>query len=120
MAEGLKDKTTQFISKLVQLTRDGKLEWEASFVTPEDSVSTAYEATIDETRLRIYRAKRRVDTGFTSAVAFTTGVVLEVLDEMQRSLYSFEDKAGINDLYESAAYSAAKIDDLVNSVLKMR
>jgi hypothetical protein len=36
---------------------------------------------------------------------------------MDRVLFSFEGKTGISDLYESAAYSAAKVDDLIDTVL---
>jgi hypothetical protein len=134
------DKTVRFISKLVQLTQDRKIEWQSA-ASPEQG--TAFLAVVGGRRIRIYKFSKEVPNpdyasyasptshvttssfgtifGSTSAVPPKTilrsGAVLEVFDDAGRAAYKFENRTGLSDLYESASYSAAKVDDLMDAVL---
>jgi hypothetical protein len=131
------DRAVQFISKLVQLTQDRKLDWE-SRPSPKSKEQAAFFCEVAGKKLRLYRFSEQVPNPeydiYTAAYPSTFitlgsrppepsrtklihGTVLEVLDESGRASYTFENKTGLSDLYESAAYSASKVDQLIDSVL---
>jgi hypothetical protein len=134
------DKTVQFISKLVQLTQDGKLSWQPISSSTTGNVLLAQ---IDDRQLQLQRYSEKVpvpstvestanvvastissiaqSTGLlpsTSATMTKTGVRLTVSGKDRQGFYTFDDKAGLSDLYESASYSAAQVDELIDLVLK--
>ena len=119
------EKSVQFISKLVQLTQDGRIEWVPTS-SPRDKERAAFVAEVEGRRLRIYSYAQEVEaTAFVTVFGINAGSgprlvlrpVLEVLDDLGRVVFSFEGRAGISDLYESAAYSASKVEDLIETVL---
>lgn len=119
-------KTVQFISKLVQLTQDRKINWD---VAGKQGESAAFTATVEGRKIRIFRhtEQRPLEVGTTgTGLGGLLGVIprqtirkvgLEVLDEAGRTAYSFEDVTGLSDLYESASFSASKVAELMDSVL---
>jgi hypothetical protein len=133
MAAEKPDKSVQFIAKLVQLTQDKKIEWDSvsSPRTPGDKVVRAeFVTTVDGTKLRTFETTKEVQLDFPATVFFTTHdapktrsvrvPILEVLDEQGRVTYTFESKTGLSDLYEAAAYSASKVDDLMDAILRKK
>lgn len=132
------DRTVQFISKLVQLTQDKKLEWQA---LPSSSSGGVFLAEVDDRQLRLYKYSEQVpvpagpssnviantfssiakSTGFaysTPTMMTKSGVRLAVSGKDGVGLYTFDDIAGLSDLYESASYSAAQVDELIDFILK--
>lgn len=140
------EKAVKFISKLVQLTQDKKVAWEVASSAPRDADS-AFIANVEGRTLKIYRYSREIPNPdyeayvsrqstfaltISSATLFgskeppeppktvlRSGTNLEVLDGNILA-YRFSNKAGLSDLYESASYSAAKVDDLMDAVLKKK
>jgi hypothetical protein len=133
------DRAVKFITKLVKLTQERKVEW-GSTSSPEAG-GTAFMAEIDGRRIRLYQYSKEVPNpdyatfaspfSVTSSAAISlfgpkppppqtilqAGTVLEIFDDGGRAAYKFENRTGLRDLYESASYSAAKVDDLIDSVL---
>ncbi|HRF07772.1 MAG TPA: hypothetical protein PL193_03895 [Xanthobacteraceae bacterium] len=125
MAEEGHDKSVQFITKLVQLTQDGNLRWTPTPAVLSSANSSAFSTVINDRKLRIYLVQPKF-VGSTSALATILGTdsasrkiaVLELLDDFEQPVYSFERIAGLEDLYRSASFSASGVDDLINSVLE--
>ena len=136
MAKDTREKSVQFISKLVQLTQDGKLKWTAESPR-EDETVTPLKTTLEGRTLRISKYWKIVPNPdyerWASHEPFSitiydrdreppktvtrSGTVLELTDDYDRVVYRLENKTGLSDLYESAAFSGSKIDDLMNVVL---
>jgi hypothetical protein len=127
MSEETPDKSVQFITKLVQLTQDGELQW-TSVPVPLGSVSpSAFVALVNGKKLRIFKVQRTVMVPDMIGSIFgrepTTKpkavqrAILEVLDDFEQVTYTFDRIAGLDDLYQSASFSASGLDDLMNSVL---
>jgi len=140
MAEA--DRAAKFLAKLVKLTQERKVRWDST-PAPEQGSDTAFVAEIEGRRMRLYQYSKEIPNpdyanyaASTLTPAITTftilsstprvepprtvvrsGTVLELFDDSGRSAYKFENRPGLRDLYESAAYSAAKVDDLIDSVL---
>jgi hypothetical protein len=137
-----RDKSVRFISKLVQLTQDRKVKWEA--VTAPPNSEAAFATDIEGRKLRIFRYSERIPNpdyaaytspGLTLGSTLTTlsilgttkpappetvirsGTILQIIDAQGRSVYKFENRTGLSDLYESASYSAAKVDELMDTIL---
>ena len=141
-----RDKSVRLISKLVQLTQDQHIKWQVGNTAP--GAETSFVSTVEERKLRIYRYSEKITNPdyisytspynlfFGSSIKSSgllgtarpappetitrAGIVLEVLDEMNRPVFKFENRTGLSDLYESAAYSASKVDELIDAVLGMK
>jgi hypothetical protein len=140
------DKTVKFISKLVKLTQAGKLEWEPER-PPRQGAETSFVTEVEGRRLQIYRYSDEIPNPWymypnnsiitTSANIFNpsgifnqgiaapqdtrqtiikSGVVLEVFKD-NLSVYKFDSISGLSDLYESAAFSGAKVGELMDAIL---
>jgi hypothetical protein len=123
------DKSVQFIAKLVQLTQENELRWDAvpnPADIPGKAASAAFTALIDGTRLRTYKISRELrldpNTALFGRVKPTVvqAPVLEILDDFDQVSYTFDGITGLTDLYESASFSASKVGDLMDSVLRRR
>lgn len=105
------DKQTLFISKLVELSQKGLIDWQ-----PHER--GGYEGKVGGRSIRVFMAERSLNVGLLRAVPIKSQVpVLEVLDEVGRVAYTFEDVAGLRDLMESASFRASRIDEFMDSVL---
>lgn len=122
------DKAVRFIAKLVQMTQDRQIEWEAAEPTQGSRKFSAFEAMVKGQRLRIYKYEKQepirgllgnLIEGSSSVTTMRNlrATTLEVVNADGKVVYSFEGKTGLSDLYESAAYSASKVDHLIDSVL---
>lgn len=130
-------KPVRFISKLVQLTQERKIEWE---VAGTQGSGPSFVATVEGRRLKIFKYSEKQPNPdyarlFNNSGAFTLstltisgrpnppetiivqGIVLEIADDAGRPAYKFDNRAGLADLYESASFSASKVDELMDTVL---
>jgi hypothetical protein len=123
------DRSVQFVAKLVQLTQERKVRWEPVRAPREESakaVGSAFTTSIDGRSLRIYKTERETVTfvGFLGSFGeeprrrIISTPILEVLDDFHQAAYSFERLTGLDDLYDAASYSASRVDDLMESVLR--
>ncbi|TJV05097.1 MAG: hypothetical protein E5Y12_10060 [Mesorhizobium sp.] len=129
------DRAVKFISKLVQLTQSKLIEWD-SITAPDDKLSAAFVADLEGRRIRIRKYSKEYPnpeyeryTQSPAIAAFIvsgreppktvlrSGIILEVLNNKGLPIYNFDNKTGLSDLLETASYSSAKIDDLMESVL---
>jgi hypothetical protein len=138
------DKTVKFISKLVKLTQDRRVDWTTSS-PPRAGAETAFTTNIEGRKLRIYRYSNEVPNPDYAYFAGSTlspriaplttadylygtqrieppktilrsGIVLELIED-DRAVYTFDSVTGLSDLYEGASYSASKVGDLMDAVL---
>ena len=124
-----KDKAVQFIAKLLRLTQAGSIEWNP-VPSPRNPDETAYTAYLEDQRVRLYQYDEEVTVwgGGGSSLAEILGsrqgpekrivrsTALEILTNGLVT-YTFKNQAGLSDLYESAAYVASKVEDLMDAVL---
>lgn len=132
-----RDKAVRFISKLVQLTREKKIEWQA---TTNTDGNVAFRCEVEKRDLLISRYARELPNPAYEAynnpasahsviwafsrseptkTIFRAGVTLDFLDPSGsgRSLYKLDNTTGLSDLYESAAYVSSKAEDLMDAVI---
>jgi len=118
-----KDKAVQFIAKLLRLTQAGAIEWSVG-PSPRDTDEIAFTASIEERMVRLYQFDEEVMAWDDADIIFrpNTGkriirsTALEVLTDGYVA-YTFKNQAGLSDLYESVAYAASKVEDLMDAVL---
>jgi len=130
MANTATDKSVKFLAKLLELTQEKKLVWKAES-SPRGT--TAFECRLENgTRsLRLYRYIEDVEvydpqpysriqdmlTPKAPRIRKVEKTVLEVLDGSLVT-FTFEGMSGLRDLYDSVSFSASKVDELMDSVLK--
>lgn len=145
MTDQSRDKTVRFVSQLVRLTQEGKLDWDTEGYS-EATSGTAYVTSIEDRTLRLFRYSKEIPNpqyaDYVNPALSTTGLINRstaislnifrgeppktiwhrgiVLDIIYsgRSAYRFENTAGLSDLYEVASYAAAKVEELMDKVLK--
>jgi hypothetical protein len=120
------DKTSraaQFITNLLQLTQEKKIDWAAS-LSPRDDGRTAFVADVEGKTLRLYRYQQQVDefadTGMLFPARRSRTIDLTCLEVVDSGLvtYTFEGLSGLSDLYDSAAYSGSNVDALIDAILE--
>jgi hypothetical protein len=111
-------RAAQFVTKLLQLTQEKRIEWRP-LPSPRDDGRTAFEAEIEGKHLRLYRYQKEADPWLTFPLKGRTAEVtcLELL-EGDLVTYTFEGTSGLRDLYESAAYATSDVESLMDAVLE--
>ena len=122
-------KWEQAISKLVEFTQDGKLEWE--IVNPKEYLPSGdIDGALllvkysDRYLLLCQKAFMRLSGGIFAAFSGTGTEVKDYRPEL--SVYDFATKVTVytfpyskltDDLYRAATYNASKVDELISSIL---
>lgn len=102
------DRQAAFISKLVRLSQEGKIDWKLH-------ERGGFVGRVLGRDVRIFETDRPPGTA-----AFRRGFkmpVLELLVEDGKVGYAMEDRAGLDGLLASAAYQAARVDSFMADVL---
>ena len=129
MTETSLSKWEQAISKLVEFTQDGKLEWE--IVNPKEYLQNADVSGAmlivkygDKHLLLYNKAYTYLSGGILASISGSGTEVkdyrpqLSVYDMKAKStVYTFPNSELVNDLYKAATYHAAKVDDLISNIL---
>ncbi|MBW9086472.1 hypothetical protein JNB91_01330 [Rhizobium wenxiniae] len=122
------EKNVKFVSKLVELSQKGELEWKPSDA-PDEFSSTSFITEVGGQPIRVYTFARQVPASPSSIFSSFSldnensrtitiyGDVIDIMDARHRVLYSFRDVTGTHDLFESASRSAANVDRLIEAVL---
>jgi hypothetical protein len=133
-----KDKTVRFIAKLIELSQNGTIVWSPTGRGPSNYA--IFETYVDDKKLRISKDEVQppppppptttsggllsnlslLSLGTSFSGSRMTLYSLDVIDNQGRVVYSFGLRAGLSDLYESAAFSASGVNDLMNSVLSKK
>lgn len=95
------DKAVKFIAKLLRMTQEKKLEW-------SPAPTGGFFSQIEDRRLFVTRDREGLYWEYT--------LVVSPLEEGAAS-YSFVDTTGLDDLWESARFTASKIEELMDTVL---
>ena len=105
------DKSVQFIAKLLKMTLERELKWQATEGRGSDAALLAGRA--------LMLSKYVVSEGYWSRIDGHPKVFLDVFDmDKSEKLFSFVDVEGLPDLYEAASFEASKIEDFIDEVLK--
>ena len=132
MTELSLSKWEEAISRLLEFTQDGKLEWDVvspdQFLRDEDITGAVLLVKYKEKYLLLYSKAYWYVTGnignvlaaFSGQSEKTKGYrpELSVYDMTEEVIvYKFPYSELVDDLYKAAAYNAAKIDELISSIL---
>jgi hypothetical protein len=134
-----KNKWIDAAAKLLQLTQDGKLEWEPrdppSYLNLQPDrkrVDVVYEARYKDRRLRLYQVMYKVDKRRDPAVTALTGIsffnqreypywtkqtVLELLDQSGFGAWSFPETEVLDDLLAAVRYQVAGVKEFLDEIL---
>jgi hypothetical protein len=118
------EKVSQFIIKLIKLTKSGELIWE-SVGSEEidmplgDILGKIYEATINNRRLQLYRYKIKY---YNDEFDFEwiQKIKLELLDDHGKPDYDFEYDNSINDLYNIVREHTSNVSDFIDDILGLK
>ncbi len=128
MTETSLSKWEQAIAKLVEFTQDGKLEW--NIVNPKeylpngDTEGVMLIVKYEESNLLLYKkGYMKPSENILSAMSGVNSVKvygpkLSVYNVSEKVVvYDFPYSKLIEDLYKAATFNAAKIDELISSIL---
>ena len=132
----------QFIDavvKLIKLTQQGTLRWSAQ--KPRDSlnrdsgviVDVVYIADYGVKRLGLYESRYKVEAAASGSLSaafdwrgmlgvsypyWTSKVILEIIDDTGKSLWTFPDVSGLGDLLNAVKYQVAGVKGLLDNILR--
>ena len=123
------DKIARFISKLIELTQNSTLAWTVAGGPGNTVLTTSLnEYTLRLSRERTQRVQAGGSGGLLGGLTFGTTISpqwvpytaykLEFLDELDRVVYSIDDRSGLSDLFESASFEASGVGELMESLIK--
>lgn len=136
-----KEQYIDAVVKLIKLTQEGKIKWTPQ--KPRDSlnrdagmiVDVFYSTQYNDRRLGLYESRYKVEapasgtlSGFSgidfsrlfglSYPYWTSKVVLEIIDDSGKSLWTFPDVSGLSDLLNAVKYQVADVKGLIEDILK--
>lgn len=132
------DRELEAILKLIKLTQDGTLKWEAAMPWGDlvENEATQYSSVFScdygDKLLRMFTEKKRIDkpsglfqhlmdsqylNGDRKYPYWAEKVVLEITNQNGQSLWRFPYKSAIGDLFSAAKYQVAGVKDLLDSLL---
>jgi hypothetical protein len=129
MTETSLSKWEQAINKLIELTQDGKIEWQVvnprKYLPNGDVNGPMLIIKYVEKHLLLCRKAYMRSAG--SIIAVFSGAPTEVKDyrpelsvydmSSQEIIYTFPYSELVNDLFKAATYNAAKVDELISNIL---
>jgi len=132
------EKVIDAIVKLIRETQEGKLRWDikeppASLKLDVDAaVDIAYETEYKGRRLRLYKENYvvnqfplRRDPGLDNLLGtkypyWAANIILEITDEKGKTLWTFPEVSGLDDLLESVEYQAAGVSDFLDEIVSSK
>jgi len=119
------DKLSQFIIKLIKLTKSSELTWDS--ISPRDTelpngeviLDKLYETTVNDRNFKLYRYKYkhyRDEYNF----EWPQRIRLELLDSDGITDFEFEYQNSMNDLYEIVREQTSNVSNFIDSVLGLK
>lgn len=110
------------LSKINKLTQDGVLRW--AIQSPpslmregtDSKIDLVYVVTFKETNLRLYEVRYLAYDDYESSY-WAKKPVLEVVDDLGRTLWTFPASRSIYDLFEAVQYQTAGVNQLLDKFL---
>ena len=119
------DKLSQFIIKLIKLTKIGEIKWSSSSPSndelPNDEyiLDKIYETTFNERDLRLYRYKYKYYKDEYD-IEWLQKIRLELLDYKGAVDYEFEYMNSMSDLYDIVREQTSEVLDFIDDVLGIK
>ena len=119
------DKLSQFIIKLIKLTKSNELTWdstsprETELPNGEVILDKLYETTVNDREFRLYRYKYkyyRDEYDF----EWSQKIRLELLDDDGNTDFEFEYQNSMNDLYDIVREQTSNVSDFIDNVLGLK
>jgi hypothetical protein len=135
------DKIVEKITRLITLTQDNTIKWNASspetarIIQDDDSyaVGAIYTTTYKEKRLRIYKRRFKVNepsalvSGSSASLLsvyspkqsypyWDTNIILEFVNEEGDSLWTFPYAPSLEDLFSAVQYQVADVGNFLDSI----
>lgn len=119
------EKFSQFVIKLIKMTRGGELEWRSLSVQDDELPSgefildKIYQATINSRQFNLYRYKYKF---FRDEFDFewATRIRLELLDNAGYTDYEFEYNNSFDDLYDIVREQTSNVVDVIDDILGLK
>ena len=135
-----REKVIDAIVKLIRETQEGRITWgikepPASLkLDANTAVEIVYETAYKDRRLRLYKESYLVDPGSlersfkritddmlgTRYPHWESEVILEIIDEKGKTLWTFPNVSGLDDLLDSVEYQAAGVRDFLDEIVSDR
>lgn len=137
-----KDRFITLVAKLLGLTQDGGIKWEAKKPRPsltndpERAVDLVYTTYIQGKHLGLYQVKHKFEAPAPGSLAAAMGdysaytrifgtpppkwkwdTILELIDDSGNCLWTFPSVSGLNDLFSAVQYQVAGVSEFLNDVL---
>lgn len=120
-----REKTTQFVIKLIKLTRSGELDWVSNPVSNpllangEVIIDKIYKAVIDSNTLKLYRytCKYFHDE---DEFEWVHRIRLELIDKRGDTDYEFDYDNSMNDLYDIVREQTSNVSEIVDDLLGLK
>ena len=118
-----KDKWSAVVAKLIQKTQSKKIKWTPVSLRPADSstdtiIPSAFTVEHEGKSLRLYRIERPEIMFGTVSKGRIKKVVMEILDNSGKVLWTFPPMDSLADLISAIEFQAAGIDDYLDSLLR--
>lgn len=116
------DKLSQFILKLIKLTKIGEVAWSSSNPTDDELPSgefildKVYETNFNDRDLRLYRYKYKYYKDEYD-IEWLQRIRLELLDDKGNVDYEFEYMNSMSDLYDIVREQTSNVIDFIDDVL---
>jgi hypothetical protein len=118
------EKVSQFIIKLIKLTKTGELVWSSDVSTVIEMpigelMGKVYEANINDRKLHIYRYKVKY---YNDEVDYewVQKIKLELLDDHGKPDYEFEYDNSISDLYNIVREHTSNVAEFIDDILGLK
>lgn len=138
-----KDRFIALVAKLLELTQDGKIKWDATRPRasltndPDLAVDVVYTTHHQRKRLGLYQIKRRYEappkgslsaiiSGYSGYYRNILGTpppkwqldhILELIDDSGNCLWTFPSVSGLGDLFSAVQFQAAGVSEFLDDVL---
>jgi len=119
------DKLSQFIIKLIKLTKGGELIWTSfsprfeELPNGEIIIDKIYEARLNERDFHLYRYKYKYYTD-ESEYEWSQRIRLELLDIIGNTDYEFEYHNSMDDLYDIVREQTSNVIDFIDDILGLK
>jgi hypothetical protein len=120
----IKDKVTQFVLKLIKLTKNKEITWkgfiplDTDLPNEEVILDKIYKTTVSDKQLHLYRYKFKyfIDE---YEYQWVQKVRLELIDSKGETDYVFKYENSMNDLYDIVREQASNVNQLIDDILSI-
>ena len=116
--ESKKYKWVDAVAKLIELTREGRLQWsvESEAKTPFDieRATAVFTTEHDGRKLRLYAIKASL--GYTAETWQETKAILDVVNDKEERIFSFPDVLALSHLLETVGYQVSGMASFIKNI----